>query len=79
MSQIIDRRHNSSNKSAVNRRRFLQRFKKQVKKSVNDAIANRSITDFERGEKINIPAKDISEPNFKHEPSRDKINYPTGQ
>lgn len=66
MSQIIDRRPNSRNKSAVNRRRFLQRFKKQIQKSVNDAVANRSITDFEHGEKINIPSKDINEPTFRH-------------
>ncbi len=66
MSQIIDKRPNSRNKSAVNRRRFLQRFKNQVRKSVSDAVLNRSITDFERGEKINIPNKDIKEPAFKH-------------
>ena len=66
MSQIIDRRPNSRNKSAVNRRRFLQRFKNQIKKSVNDAIGTRSITDFEHGEKINIPHKDIKEPTFRH-------------
>lgn len=66
MSQIIDRRPNSRNKSAVNRRRFLQRFKNQVRKSVSDAIANRSIADFEHGEKVNIPNKDINEPTFKH-------------
>jgi uncharacterized sporulation protein YeaH/YhbH (DUF444 family) len=66
MSQIIDRRPNSRHKSAVNRRRFLQRFKNQVKKSVGNAVANRSITDFEHGEKISIPTKDISEPTFKH-------------
>ena len=66
MSQIIDRRHNSRNKNAVNRRRFLQRFKKQIQKSVSDAVANRSITDFEHGEKINIPSKDTNEPTFRH-------------
>jgi uncharacterized sporulation protein YeaH/YhbH (DUF444 family) len=66
MSQIIDRRPNSRNKSAVNRRRFLNRFKKQVRKSVNDAISKRSIADFEHGEKINIPSKDINEPTFRH-------------
>jgi uncharacterized sporulation protein YeaH/YhbH (DUF444 family) len=66
MSRIIDRRHNSRNKSAVNRHRFLQRFKNQVRKSVSDAVAKRSIADFEHGEKVNIPAKDIKEPIFKH-------------
>jgi len=66
MSQIIDKRHNNRHKSAVNRRRFLDRFKKQIRKSVADAVVNRSITDFEHGEKITIPAKDTTEPIFKH-------------
>ncbi len=66
MSQIIDKRHNNRHKSAVNRRRFLERFKKQIRKSVANAVANRSITDFEHGEKITIPTKDTTEPTFKH-------------
>lgn len=68
MSQFIDRRPNSSNKSAVNRQRFLNRVKTQVKKAVSNSIAGRSITNIEQGEKINIPAKDINEPSFKHAP-----------
>ena len=66
MSQIIDRRPNGKNKSAVNRRRFIERYKGQIKKAVTDAIAGRSIKDVEGGEKINIPGKDISEPHFHH-------------
>src|SRR5215467_6642367 len=64
MSQLIDRRPNNRNKAAVNRQRFLRRFKAQLKKSVFDAITNRSITDIEQGEKISLPNKDTSEPSF---------------
>ena len=49
MSYIIDRRENSKNKSAVNRQRFLDRYKKHIKKAVSDAVDARSITDVERG------------------------------
>jgi uncharacterized sporulation protein YeaH/YhbH (DUF444 family) len=63
---IIDRRLNGKNKSAVNRARFLRRYKAQIKKAVSDAVGGRSITDMERGEKINIPARDLSEPAFHH-------------
>jgi uncharacterized sporulation protein YeaH/YhbH (DUF444 family) len=66
MTQIIDRRLNGRNKSAVNRSRFIQRFKGQIRKAVADAVAGRSITDIDNGEKISIPAKDISEPVFGH-------------
>jgi uncharacterized sporulation protein YeaH/YhbH (DUF444 family) len=64
MTQFIDRRLNSKKKSAVNRQRFIQRYKKQIKKAVSDAIAKRSITDIDKGEIINIPSKDITEPHF---------------
>lgn len=66
MSQFIDRRLNPKNKSAVNRQRFLQRFRGQIRKAVTDAIAKRSVTDIERGENVQIPSKDISEPMFRH-------------
>ncbi|OPX56172.1 hypothetical protein SAMN02745127_00739 [Oceanospirillum multiglobuliferum] len=64
MSFIIDRRLNGKNKSAVNRQRFLHRYRGHIKKAVTDAVNRRSITDLEHGEKINIPAKDINEPIF---------------
>lgn len=64
MAQFIDRRQGSKHKSAVNRQRFLRRFKTQIKKAVTDAVAKRSITDMEAGEKINIPNHDIHEPQF---------------
>ncbi len=66
MTRLIDKRINAKNKSAVNRQRFLKRYKSQIKKAVTDAISNRSITDIESGESISIPAKDISEPIIYH-------------
>lgn len=68
MTQFIDRRLNDKNKSAVNRQRFIRRFKNQIKRAVSDAIAHRHITDIENGEKIIIPAKDITEPTIHHGP-----------
>ncbi len=66
MSRIVDRRLNGKNKSAVNRQKFIRRFRQQIKKAVADAISDRSVTDLEKGEKVSIPAKDISEPFFHH-------------
>src|SRR5665648_438089 len=66
MTQIIDRRLNGKHKSAVNRQRFIRRFKRLIKEAVNHAINNRSITDIETGEKISIPSKDTKEPSLKH-------------
>ena len=66
MSIIIDRRLNDRNKNAVNRQRFLRRYKEQIRKSVTDVVARRSITDMEQSGVVNIPIKDISEPSFHH-------------
>ena len=66
VSYIVDRRENSKNKSAVNRQRFLDRYKKHIKKAVSDAVDARSITDVERGEEVTIAGDDISEPVFQH-------------
>lgn len=65
-SMIIDRRLNDRNKSAVNRQRFIRRYKEQIRKSVSDIVARRSITDMEQGGEVNIPVRDISEPQFHH-------------
>ncbi len=64
MPQFIDRRLNGKNKSAVNRQRFLRRYKEQIKESVSDAVNRRSITNTETGEDVSIPNKDIKEPTF---------------
>lgn len=68
MSYVIDRRLNGKNKSTVNRQRFLRRYKDHIKKAVDEAVGNRSITDMEHGEKISIPSRDIDEPIFHHGP-----------
>jgi uncharacterized sporulation protein YeaH/YhbH (DUF444 family) len=64
--QLIDRRKNGKYKSAVNRQRFLRRYRKHIKKAVAQAVNKRSITDTDRGDEISIPKKDVSEPRFRH-------------
>jgi len=66
MNYVIDRRLNARNKNAVNRQRFLDRYKGHIKRAVADAVSRRSITDMERGEDVHIPSRDISEPVFQH-------------
>ena len=66
MVHLIDRRLQGKNKSAINRERFIRRYKGQIKEAVARAVKGRSITDIESGEKISIPVKDINEPVFGH-------------
>ena len=63
---IVDRRLDSKHKSSVNRGRFIERFKGQIRKAVSDAINKRGIRDIDNGEKIGISGKDIEEPQFAH-------------
>ncbi len=65
LTHIIDRRLNGKNKSAVNRERFLRRYRQHIKKAVSDAVSKRSITDIDRGDNISIPSKDLDEPTFR--------------
>lgn len=64
MANFIDRRLNAKGKSTINRQRFINRYKQQIKKAVSDAVTRRSVTDVDKGEKISIPTRDISEPMF---------------
>ncbi|MBI2959293.1 MAG: YeaH/YhbH family protein [Betaproteobacteria bacterium] len=67
MMHLIDRRLNGPNKSAVNRERFLRRYKEHIRRAVKDMIAERSIADMDKGGEVNVPAKDMSEPSFRHD------------
>lgn len=68
MSHFVDRRLNGKNKSAVNRQRFIRRFRKQLKNAVENAVKKRSITDIEKSETVTIPAKDVKEYQFHQGP-----------
>jgi len=64
MLQLIDRRPNSRGKSAVNRERFLRRYKTHIREAVKKMIGERHLADMERGGEVRVPKKDISEPSF---------------
>lgn len=68
MSFLIDRRKNPKQRSAVNRQRFLRRYRERIKESVAENLRGRGITQDGKGEKISIPARDTSEPLFRHGP-----------
>ncbi|MBL8512320.1 MAG: YeaH/YhbH family protein [Betaproteobacteria bacterium] len=77
MSAIIDRRINDRRKSAVNRERFIRRYKEHLRGAVSDIVSKRSIKEMEQGGKVNIPIKDISEPSFHYGQGGDRESvYP---
>jgi len=66
MNYLIDRRLNGRNKSAVNRERFIRRYKEHIRRAVKGMIADRSIKEMVQGGEVKVPAKDISEPGFRY-------------
>ncbi len=66
MNSLIDRRLNGRNKSAVNRARFIRRYKDQIRKAVRNLVNERPIGEIDQGGDINLPARDISEPTLHH-------------
>lgn len=64
MLHLIDRRPNGRGKSAVNRERFLRRYKAQIESAVKKMVGERKLSDMERGGEVRVPRKDISEPSF---------------
>jgi hypothetical protein len=66
MTYLIDRRDNPKQKSAVNRQRFMRRYRAQIQRAVSENLKGRHITDNDRGEKISIPSRDTNEPRLYH-------------
>ncbi len=64
MVQLIDRRESSRGRSAVNRERFLRRYKAQIQQAVRRMVGERRLADMEQGGEVKVPTKDISEPSF---------------
>lgn len=64
MAHLIDRRLNDRGKSAVNRERFLRRYKRHVQDAVKKMIGERKLSDLEQGGEVRVPRKDVSEPSF---------------
>jgi len=64
MSNIIDRRKNTGNKSSSNRQRFLKRVSGKIKKALPNIIKSRNIEGMTSG-KVKVPIKGISEPSFR--------------
>src|SRR5216110_2410276 len=72
MSHLIDRRENARGKSAVNRARFMRRYKAQIGAAVKKMVSERRLADMEQGGDVYVPRKDISEPAFGFGPGGDR-------
>lgn len=65
--RIVDRRGDPPGRGAVNRERFVRRFKDEIKRAADEEFAKRSIKDVGRGGRITIPGRGLREPHLQHD------------
>jgi len=85
MTNIVDRRKNTSGKSTGNRQRFIKRMEGHIRRALPNVISDGSIRDMgKKGGTIKVPIKGVNEPEFVYEresgkketvrPGNDKFN-----
>ncbi len=65
--RIVDRRADPPGRGAVNRERFIRRFKDDIKRAADEEFGKRSIKDVGRGGRIAIPGRGLAEPRLVHD------------
>ncbi len=65
--RIVDRRGDPQGRGAVNRERFVRRFKDEIKRAADEEFSKRSITDVGKGGRISIPGRGLKEPFLNHD------------
>jgi uncharacterized sporulation protein YeaH/YhbH (DUF444 family) len=65
--RIVDRRGDPPGRGAVNRERFIRRFKDDIKRAADQEFDKRSIKDVGRGGRISIPGRGLAEPRLRHD------------
>jgi uncharacterized sporulation protein YeaH/YhbH (DUF444 family) len=65
--RVVDRRGDPPGRSAVNRERFIRRFKEEIKRAVDQQIDKGGIADVGKGGKISIPGRGLKEPYLHHD------------
>jgi len=65
--RIVDRRSDPPGRGAINRERFIRRFKDEIKRAADEEFGKRSIKDVGRGGRISIPGRGLAEPRLVHD------------
>lgn len=67
MATIVDRRKNAKGKSNANRKKFIDRYKRQIKRNVEDLAGSRDLKDIFNDGEVTISGDDIGEPSFEYD------------
>ncbi|HQR21820.1 MAG TPA: YeaH/YhbH family protein [Burkholderiaceae bacterium] len=65
--RIVDRRGDPPGRGAVNRERFIRRFKEEIKRAVDAEVGKRGVADMGKGGKVSIPGRGLTEPRLRHD------------
>ena len=65
--RIVDRRGDPPGRGAVNRERFIRRFKEEIKRAVDAEVGKRGVADVGKGGKVSIPGRGLAEPRLRHD------------
>ena len=72
---IVDRRKTSTGKSTGSRKKFLDRYKRHIKKSIDKVMDKRKIEDMSKGGDIILDGAIINEPVFEHDSETGQKNW----
>lgn len=67
LMRIVDRRADPAGRGAVNRERFIRRYKDDIKRAVDEEIGKRGIKEIGKGGRISIPGRGLKEPRLVHD------------
>ena len=72
---IIDRRQNGKGKSSPNRKKFIDRNKRQIKKSINKSMIKKGIKDSDKDIEVSIDKDTLKEPKYQLDPRTGKRTH----
>lgn len=69
MDSIIDRRQQPGGKNLGNRQRFLRRARSHIRRSIQEHLRERGVSDADQGGTVSIPQDEVHEPEFTQDPN----------
>lgn len=67
MTDFKDSTKHPKRDQLINRRRFMQRFKQEIKNAVTDAISKKKLSEQTQDQNVSLPEDAIKEPQFEYE------------
>jgi uncharacterized sporulation protein YeaH/YhbH (DUF444 family) len=73
--RIVDRRGDPPGRGAINRERFIRRYKDEIRRAADEEFARRSIRDLDKGGRVRIPGRGLDEPRLTEDAETGERDY----